>query len=73
MTTAEDIKNATNQAEKSERAGCFRLCPPVKLIHTPTGRTCTAISVDTNGSYPDSVIIREAGCWYPAGDFEIVK
>jgi len=74
MTTAEDIKNAAKVVvDAPHRPGCFRLSPPVKLIHVPTKRDSTAILVDINGSCPNSVMIKEAGCWYPAGDFEIKK
>ena len=47
--------------------------PPVRLIHKDSQKVVTAISVDIDGRYPNTVHTPEMGFWIPAEDFEFAN
>ena len=63
------------------RCNCFALVPAVKLRcitadlypEIKKGEIVTAISIDDNGIYPNTVHLQERGYWWPVRHFEIVN
>jgi hypothetical protein len=70
MTTAQEIKKASESFDTTYKEGLFQLYPGPMLTHVESGKTFKALIVDIGS---DSVFLKEMCKWLPAREFEIPK